>query len=66
MEFETSWREPDHYKLSQKDTMSRRDLCCAQIVGVLLVAIGFTAGILVGIYVYHGGPDVEVNCKVKN
>jgi hypothetical protein len=64
MEFDNRWKE---YKVSpsnQKESMSRRDFCWAQIAGVLFVSIGFTAGILVGIYVYHGGPDAEVNCKV--
>ena len=44
--------------------MSRRDLCCVQLFGVFLFLVGLAGGILIGIYVYHGGPGAEVNCKV--
>ena len=48
----------------KKPKMSRRDLCCVQLFGVFLFLVGLTGGILIGIYVYHGGPGTEVNCKV--
>ena len=48
----------------KKPKMSRRDLCCVQLFGVFLFLVGLAGGILIGIYVYHGGPGAEVNCKV--
>ncbi|XP_053373523.1 uncharacterized protein LOC123531789 isoform X2 [Mercenaria mercenaria] len=48
---------------SDKKMSVRRDFICGQLFGVLLVCAGFVGGIIVGIYVYHGGPDSEVTCK---
>ena len=44
--------------------MSRKELCCAQLFGVFVFIVGLVGGLLIGIFVYHGGPDAEVNCKV--
>ena len=62
----------DLYKFPSKVTeeddgkmVARREFCCAQLLGVLLFCVGLVAGLLIGIYAYHGGPDAEVTCKVN-
>lgn len=50
---------------SSDDKMSaKREIWCAQLFGVFVFIIGLVGGLLIGIYVYHGGPESEVNCKV--
>lgn len=51
--------------LKADDNMKgRREFCYGQLFGILLFCVGFAAGILIGIYVYNGGPTDGVTCKV--
>ena len=55
----TSDRKPEG-----EGKMSRREVCVAQILAVVMFATGLIAGLLIGVYVYHSD-DLQVVCKVK-
>jgi hypothetical protein len=62
--FETnSFYLKDTHK-SEEVMSGKREFCVAQLIGVFLFCFGLAGGILIGIYLYHGGPDSEVSCKV--
>ncbi|XP_060587525.1 uncharacterized protein LOC132743030 [Ruditapes philippinarum] len=48
---------------SEEVMSGKREFCVAQLIGVFLFCFGLAGGILIGIYLYHGGPDSEVSCK---
>ncbi|XP_060584228.1 uncharacterized protein LOC132740363, partial [Ruditapes philippinarum] len=52
------------------ETIKRKKLCQGKrgvlrrsVNRVFLFCFGLAGGILIGIYLYHGGPDSEVSCK---
>ncbi|WAR03626.1 AOC3-like protein [Mya arenaria] len=48
---------------SDSGRMSGKQACRAQLFGVFLFVLGLVGGLLIGIYAYHGGKDLEVICK---
>ncbi|KAL4225168.1 hypothetical protein ACF0H5_015860 [Mactra antiquata] len=51
------------YSPGEGKMSGKREFYCAQLFGALLFIVGLVAGLLIGIYVYHGGIDTEVICK---
>ena len=59
------YRVDSERNTASKSKMGRKELCCAQLFGAFLFIVGLAGGLLIGIFVYHGGPDAEVSCKVS-
>ncbi|KAK3098674.1 hypothetical protein FSP39_021836 [Pinctada imbricata] len=41
----------------EKKRLTLRTALCTQIFGVFLFTVGLVAGLLIGVYAFHGGPD---------